>query len=234
MLRMIRLHGSLNVWPVKARAYSGKHRILGWWETGMRCWLKRMENSLRTSVMTTISNRILRLNSCELTLDTQAAFTYAAVTFHDEVTGTSWQPALAPPVEEGWQTVLQSFASRRTILPSFTMYRTADLLAMGGYKQNIGVGADWAAWLPLALRGKVRQPLARLGHYIQHAENLSNAPSDLIEALLRVTRLSDEESLKAGLQKGLRASLQAAGRRWVAQQTAHVLAKQIQLGRFSN
>jgi glycosyltransferase involved in cell wall biosynthesis len=167
----------------------------------------------------------------ELKGDQEASFAYAAVTFHDEVTGATWQPSFAPFVEDGQQTVLQSFAGRRTVLPSFTMIRTADLRAMGGYSEKLGIGADWAAWLPLAMRGRVRQPLLRLGNYTQHADNLSNRSEDLVGALLGIARLSDEESVKARFPEEIQAALREAGRRWIAQQTAYILAKQIQLGR---
>ena len=155
---------------------------------------------------------------------------HAAVTFHDEANGKSWQPRLAPEVEEGWQTILHAYGGRRAMLPSFMMIRSADLRTQGGYNADFGIGADWAAWLPLALKGGVQQPPHRLGHYKLHAENLSNRPVHLIEASLRIAGLSEEEASKARLPEEIQGALRAASRRWVAQQTANILAKHIQLG----
>jgi glycosyltransferase involved in cell wall biosynthesis len=104
------------------------------------------------------------------------------------------------PLEEfiaGW------LQSRRSIFPCSTLLRRADMLRVGGYKEQYGPFADVGAWLDVAcLRPDsvvafVDEPLAR---YRMHESNLSGAEC-ITEHVTQFDLLSSDFSSLFSLQR---------------------------------
>ncbi len=87
-----------------------------------------------------------------LEADPDAAFAYARFEWIDEAGVRFWTSPKAASRESSVDTVLGVFARRRVVLPSATLFRRADLDAIGGYDAGYENWADVAAWIAVGAR----------------------------------------------------------------------------------
>ena len=94
-----------------------------------------------------VDSLLSALESCE-----DHGFAYGRFQWIDESGNVFWTSPRGPRVETARDAVVGVFRRKRVVLPSATLVRREDLLAIGGYDASFGNWADMAAWMQVGAR----------------------------------------------------------------------------------
>lgn len=88
--------------------------------------------------------------------------------------------------------------------PGAAMFRRADVMALGGFAEDLGAAADYALYLRLAREGRVAFVEGAAVRYRQHATSMSRDPGLMLRATMKALRGEAGHGARAAVRRGRR------------------------------